>query len=261
MDDHSLNIYDFHARGYDPVIGRTWQLDPHAENYFSLSPYSWVANNPILMIDPDGKDFLIWYTDDKGKKQNFRFNGTNADGAPKNEFVQQFLSAYNYNVENGGGEKMQAIAGNSKLSVGVTISEEGSFLSSGYIYWNPTAGAEYENGTVVSPATVLEHESDHALERHTNYSNFNDGRRTPDAQYENKEERRVITGSEQRTARANKEISATGVTRTSYSGDQVVTGGPTSNKINRPATYNHYQKLKQKGYNVDRQLKKYGPNR
>jgi RHS repeat-associated protein len=88
MDDHSLNIYDFHARGYDPVIGRTWQLDPHAENYFSLSPYSWVANNPILMIDPDGKDFIIWYTDDKGKQHSFRFTGTNTDAAPKNEFVQ-----------------------------------------------------------------------------------------------------------------------------------------------------------------------------
>lgn len=147
------------------------------------------------------------------------------------------------------------------MSIGVTISEEGSFLSSGYIYWNPTAGAEYGNGTVVSPATVLEHESDHALERHTNYSDFNDRRRTQDAQYVNKEERRVITGSEQRTAKANKEISPTGVTRTSYSGDLVVTRSPTSNKVDRAATYNYYQKMKQKGYNVDRQLKKYGQNR
>jgi hypothetical protein len=153
------------------------------------------------------------------------------------------------------------IAGNNKFSVGVTISEGGSFLSAGYIYWNPSAGADYENGTVVSPATVLEHESDHALERHTNYDNFNEGRNTPDGQYRNKEERRVITGSEQRTAKANKENSPTGVTRTSHSGDQVVTRDPTSNKIDRAATYNYYQGLKQKGYNVDKQLKKYGPNK
>nr|WP_262916669.1 RHS repeat-associated core domain-containing protein [Belliella kenyensis] len=59
LDDHSLNVYDFHARGYDPAIGRTWQLDPHTENYFSWSPYSWVANNPVLHIDPDGKDWFV----------------------------------------------------------------------------------------------------------------------------------------------------------------------------------------------------------
>jgi len=56
MDDHNLNIYDFHARGYDPVIGRTLQIDPHSENYYGLSPYSWVANNPLSVIDPTGMD-------------------------------------------------------------------------------------------------------------------------------------------------------------------------------------------------------------
>nr|WP_245405192.1 RHS repeat-associated core domain-containing protein [Algoriphagus sp. AGSA1] len=62
MDDQNLNIYDFHARGYDPVIGRTLQQDPHAENYLSLSPYSWAGNNPMLYVDPDGMDinFYTW---------------------------------------------------------------------------------------------------------------------------------------------------------------------------------------------------------
>jgi hypothetical protein len=43
---------------YDPVLGRTFQLDPHLENYFGSSPYSWTGNNPIIMIDPTGMD---WY--------------------------------------------------------------------------------------------------------------------------------------------------------------------------------------------------------
>ncbi|WP_026135751.1 RHS repeat-associated core domain-containing protein [Nafulsella turpanensis] len=258
QEDLGLGTFDFEARIYDPAIGRTFQLDPHADNYFDLSPYSWAGNNPMLMIDPTGKDFIIWYTNEDGKQESFRFNGSNAGKAPDNEYVQQFVAAYNYSVENGGGEKMQAIATNNELAVGVTKTEDGSVLSAGYIYWNPEGGAAYENGTVVSPSTVLEHESDHALARHTEYPEFNDRRKTPDARYTNKEERRVITGSEQKTARANGEISSTGVTRTSHSGDLVITTGPTSNKIDRRATYNYYLKMKRQGYNVDKQLKKYG---
>jgi RHS repeat-associated protein len=67
LDDLSLNIYDFHARGYDPVIGRTWQLDPHAHKYPSMSPYSWVANNPLIYIDPDGRDIKIASEEVDGK--------------------------------------------------------------------------------------------------------------------------------------------------------------------------------------------------
>ncbi|KPQ08949.1 MAG: RHS repeat-associated core domain [Algoriphagus marincola HL-49] len=51
---HGFNLYDFHARGYDATIGRTWQQDPMSEMFYSLSPYSWTANNPIRFTDPTG---------------------------------------------------------------------------------------------------------------------------------------------------------------------------------------------------------------
>ena len=47
-------IYDFHARGYDPYTVRTWQMDPMAEMFYSLSPYSWAAGNPMRYVDPTG---------------------------------------------------------------------------------------------------------------------------------------------------------------------------------------------------------------
>jgi RHS repeat-associated protein len=56
QEELGLGTFDFEARMYDPAIGRTFQLDPHAEFYFALSPYSWVANNPINIIDPTGMD-------------------------------------------------------------------------------------------------------------------------------------------------------------------------------------------------------------
>ncbi len=52
--DLLLNIYDFHARGYMPDIVRTFQQDPLAEKFYDLSPQSFLNNNPLSFIDPDG---------------------------------------------------------------------------------------------------------------------------------------------------------------------------------------------------------------
>lgn len=59
-DDEIKNIegssYDFGARMYDPRLGRWLSIDPLASKYPSMSPYSFCANNPILFIDPNGKE-------------------------------------------------------------------------------------------------------------------------------------------------------------------------------------------------------------
>jgi len=65
QDDLDLRIFDFHWRGYDPALIRTWQQDPHGDGYYDWSPYSWVGNNPVSNIDPDGMD---WYRDQDGNE-------------------------------------------------------------------------------------------------------------------------------------------------------------------------------------------------
>ena len=47
---------------YDAGLGRWFSADPEAENNLSRSPYHFSGNNPLLNVDPDGKDY--WSTND-----------------------------------------------------------------------------------------------------------------------------------------------------------------------------------------------------
>jgi RHS repeat-associated protein len=48
--------YDFGARILDVRLGRWLSVDPLADKYPKISPYSFVANEPITKIDPEGED-------------------------------------------------------------------------------------------------------------------------------------------------------------------------------------------------------------
>ena len=64
LDRHfGLDLYDYGARFYDPLIGRFTTPDPLSEKYYSVSPYTYCANNPVNAIDPRGDS--IWYTIDQ----------------------------------------------------------------------------------------------------------------------------------------------------------------------------------------------------
>ena len=54
--DEEVCLYNYHARLYDPSIGRFYQMDPK-EQYFS--PYKYAGNSPVSMVDPDGQVAFI----------------------------------------------------------------------------------------------------------------------------------------------------------------------------------------------------------
>ncbi len=66
-DGSGLEWLDYGARMYDNQLMRWHTQDPHADRYLPLSPYSAFADNPINIMDPDGKD-IIGATKDDAKK-------------------------------------------------------------------------------------------------------------------------------------------------------------------------------------------------
>jgi RHS repeat-associated protein len=55
--DLDLNWYDMGARMMDPALGRFLSIDPKAESDADQTPYHYVLNNPVLLIDPTGESW------------------------------------------------------------------------------------------------------------------------------------------------------------------------------------------------------------
>ena len=82
---HGLNQYDFGARNYDPAIGRFTSVDPLAEKYYHLTPYSYCGGDPVNKVDPDGR-YIVWIDNNNTE---WRYNYEN------NTFMNQNGDSYN----------------------------------------------------------------------------------------------------------------------------------------------------------------------
>ncbi len=65
--EFNLGLYDYGARMYDPTIGRWNGVDVQADSFLSISPFVYVANNPLKFINPNGEDIVISLAEGAGK--------------------------------------------------------------------------------------------------------------------------------------------------------------------------------------------------
>lgn len=210
--------------------------DPYEDKYPFVNSYCYVLNNPIKLIDPNGKDVYIWYKDKNGHDRTFHFSGFHGKKSikiPNNQYIKDFIQAYLYNAKNGGGEKTIEAVTNHKYKIYVSDSEQDESHYTGgdrqpTVYWESRQGIVTTEGGKQSAATILEHEMDHAVDDAQNHKNHVDRADIYDAQYDNKEERRVITGSEAKTAKSNHEA-----LRRNHRGKNYKTTSPISTKSSK----------------------------
>jgi RHS repeat-associated protein len=145
QSDFELGWYDYGARFYDPQIGRYHTIDPHGENYYDWTSFNYVANNPMNLVDPDGRD---WYQDKSGntmwQKGSAEVEGYKNIGATHTQdfgngvsvtFDQNQASEFTETVLNTDDwETQRAASGEASDKKGNKVGEEGNcFVKSGDI--------------------------------------------------------------------------------------------------------------------------------
>ena len=64
-----LDLLDYGARMYDTKTARWLVQDPLAEKYYPFSAYNYCVNNPVMFVDPDGKDWFYFSKDGSSKPE------------------------------------------------------------------------------------------------------------------------------------------------------------------------------------------------
>jgi RHS repeat-associated protein len=61
--DEETGLYYYGARYYDPRVSIWLSTDPLQEKYPNISTYAYCSNNPVMFVDPDGREnisALLW---------------------------------------------------------------------------------------------------------------------------------------------------------------------------------------------------------
>ena len=149
-----LGTLDYGARHYDARIARWTVPDPMTEKYYGMGAYNYCAGNPVMLVDPDGKD--IWeidsfgkivsrrrdrsadtfiLIDDKGQRLNsISFDYGNVTATKKqNRFWGRNTTSISLSSEEAGATLFKFFADNLKIEFGlITIGPKGALVVSSH---------------------------------------------------------------------------------------------------------------------------------
>ena len=152
----------FGARYYDSDISVWLSVDRLADKYPSMSPFMYTAGNPVMLVDPDGREIWIYGDNNIGIKYSAGMKVP--DGATK--FVSDAITGLNFLHRNPEGD-INRVKKISDSEVVVSVRKQASGSSSTYdgptreLLWDNTKIDIYDEGSQ-SPIVGLAHEIDHA---------------------------------------------------------------------------------------------------
>ena len=170
---HGLNTYDYGARQYNPVIPVWDRIDPLAEKYYNVTPYSYCAGDPVNNIDINGDSITYVYNGENYvyQKINGQYGFYNSNGyLLDNRLSNALTSALNLIGEGRCGKRMldYLIACSSNVRVNVNSGENEAIRGKNGIVvnWNPDCYEggvdEYGKDIETLPFINLAHELYHA---------------------------------------------------------------------------------------------------
>ncbi len=86
-----MNWTDFGSRMYDASLGRWHNIDVASHKFTGISPYSFVANSPLGLTDPDGED---WYMYQNGSTTCYQWVDSQEDTYKADGVVYQNIGAF-----------------------------------------------------------------------------------------------------------------------------------------------------------------------
>lgn len=202
MSGIGRQVWIIGVQGTTTVILRgSFSLDPKAKDYPRLSDYSYVAGNPLIFIDSDGRDIII-YDDESNKVATVSKNGIVVEeGMESSPILQYFQAALEYLQGNDDGtfdelmdsERITYLFEDNTDGTGALFipnSEDPEGNEVGGIIWNPKEGAIDAEGNAHFPAMILFHEAAHAAHSLNDPAQMLIDKTTFIPDYDNMEEKR-----------------------------------------------------------------------
>ena len=172
---HGWKMYDSHARMQYNVLPRFSSTDPLCQKYYHLSPYTYCANDPVNMVDPEGSFIVIMDKMNRWKPYYYHLDGLfydreNNPYSGENEFIITVAKQLNILCSKDTGRKLVSDIVNSEKGVEIAYRDKNYEMeySNELIDSNIISGIGYNANSRSSggtPYTALGHELSHSLDR------------------------------------------------------------------------------------------------
>ena len=179
--DSETGLSYFGSRYYSSDLSVWLSVDPMSDKYPSLSPYTYCADNPVKLVDPNGEE--IYVGDDYYYRNGYLYyKGTEDVYVPEQgSFEEKALNSLNtLRGTKQGGELMSPLEGKTgkdviikdannnpntpgKVELNDYVYSHDDFKSA-TIYWNPE-GVQLFKMLEPNPTTDLGHEFSHAYDK------------------------------------------------------------------------------------------------